>query len=71
MADDERELKEAVEHWKNSETNEKEYREKLALLLASKLNKYKLTELANITGIKRTTLYYIIWGKSGKRQQAA
>lgn len=71
MADDERELKEATEHWKNSESNQKEYREKLVMLLTSKLDRYNLTELSTMTGIKRTTLYYMIWGKRGKRQQVA
>lgn len=69
MSDDARELKEATEHWKNSENNQRALREKLVGLLVSKLDKYNLTELSGMTGIKRTTLYYMIWGKGGKRQK--
>lgn len=69
--DDERELREAVENWKTSKSHEEYNRENLSAVLRSKINKYKLTELSDVTGIKRTTLYYMIWGKSGKRRQTS
>lgn len=67
------EIKEATEKFRNSENNSKEIREQFGSLLRHYVDNdiFTLTELASITGIRRTTLYYIIWGKSGKRQQVA
>lgn len=70
---DKNDLKEATEKYKNSESNSREIREEYVALLRYLVENdiFNLTELAIETGIRRTTLYYMIWGKSGKRHQDA
>jgi hypothetical protein len=64
---DEYELGEAVDRWRLSETDQHRNRVELISLLILALEKYNLTDLSEMTGIKRTTLYYMIYGKDGKR----
>lgn len=60
------ELKEACANWRNSETDSKEAKERLVSVLVEKLKDYNITQLAVMTGINRTTLYYMMFGKEGK-----
>jgi len=41
-------------------------RQELKTALVERLTSYSMVELAEITGIKRATLYYIIWNKKGR-----
>jgi transcriptional regulator of acetoin/glycerol metabolism len=59
-------VREALDHWRTTEINHREAREELIELLIVKLDKQTITELAAETGIRRTTLYYMIFGKGGK-----
>lgn len=60
------ELKEACADWRNSENGSKEAKERLVTILIEKLQDYNITQLAVMTGINRTTLYYMMFGKEGK-----
>lgn len=60
------ELKEACDNWRNSENGSKEAKDVLVALLIEKLRDYNITQLAVMTGIKRTTLYYMMFGREGK-----
>jgi len=64
-------IKERAENWKNSGYNERELREELIEYIRELLHNYNMTELSELTGIKRTTLYYMLYGRSGKNRQSA
>ncbi len=64
--DEHEELERAVHRWRISESNHRENQEELVHLLRQKLNQFNMTELALLTNIKRTTLYYMMYKKSGK-----
>ncbi len=66
MLDKDPELTEAVENWLNSENSKKDSREELIAMMRIKLKRYSMTELEALTGIKRPTIYYMIFGKEGK-----
>lgn len=68
---DDPEIKECVDRWQNSKTEHKDNKDELIALLTLKvkMQQYNLTELAEIVGIKRTTLYYMMFGKEGKNGQ--
>jgi hypothetical protein len=58
----------AAERWKDRERARYELRALvLELLQANK----SMVEISEITGIKRTTLYYFVWGRNGKLGNAA
>ena len=59
-------LKGAVERWQTDENSEKLSRRQLVEALTIGLEKYSITELAEITGINRSTIYYMLYGRSGK-----
>lgn len=63
MLHDDEELREAAQSWRTN-------RENFRALLVLKLETLNMTELSHVTGIKRTTLYYIIYGKDGKKLAA-
>ncbi len=65
------EIRERVENWKNGELTEKELRDELIETIRTQLRIYNMTELSELTGIKRTTLYYMLYGRSGKNRQSA
>lgn len=47
-----------------------ETKEKLKIQIQTLLdNNYSMTRIARITGIRRTTLYYLMWGRDGRRSQ--
>ena len=55
-------LREAAQRWIDK-NDEKE----LVILIEEALSqKHTLTEISSYTGIKRTTLYYLVYGKDGK-----
>lgn len=70
MMPGEEEIKEAVELWKNSEENEKKHRQNASEVLRTQKAKhnYTMVQLSDIAEIKRTTLYYVMWGKDGKQR---
>lgn len=47
-------------------TNRNQAREQLRELLVKMLEEKSMSEISRITGIKRTTLYYILYGRAGK-----
>ena len=56
-------VEEALKHWKESRTHF------IALCLIYLANdEHTMTELSLITGIKRTTLYYMLFGKEGRHE---
>lgn len=58
----------AAERWKDREQAKQELRSLVLELLEANIS---MVEIAEITGIKRTTLYYFVWGRSGKLRDAA
>lgn len=62
---DEREeaLRHAADRVKDGERAKTDLRALIPDLVKSKT----MVELAEMTGIPRTTLYHIVWGKAGKR----
>lgn len=68
--DDLEDIRERVENWKNGESNEKELREELIETIRIQLQIFNMTELSELTGIKRTTLYYMLYGRGGKNRQS-
>lgn len=65
------ELKEAYRNWQKSKIHEYEANKAFIELLFIKLEIYNMTELEAITGIKRPTLYYYMYGKEGKHGRVA
>lgn len=61
---DEREV--AVQTAASPWTNKGEARLKLRELIEEMLETTTMSEISRITGIKRTTLYYILYGRNGK-----
>lgn len=53
----------AAQRWRAS----KDARDDLRVIILELLKTKNMTEISRITGIKRTTLYYFIWGRSGKQ----
>lgn len=70
MSDDQ-DIKERVDRWQSSKSEHKDNQSELIAYLIDKLEskEYNLVELSEITGIKRTTLYYMMYGKEGKSGQ--
>lgn len=46
-------------------------RTELRVVLLEMLKRKSMSDLAKITGLKRTTIYYIIYGRAGKLHDAA
>ena len=59
-------LKGAVERWQNNENIERISRQQLVEALTIGLEDYTVTQLSEITGINRSTIYYMLYGRSGK-----
>lgn len=57
----------AAERWKDRERAKQELRSLVLELLEANIS---MVEISEITGIKRTTLYYFVWGRSGKFRDA-
>lgn len=53
----------AGERWREYEKAKATLRDLIPMLRKSK----SMVELAELTGIPRTTLYYIVWGRSVKK----
>lgn len=64
-------LEAAYQNWQLSKTTEEESFKIFTDLLFNKLKRYTMTELEMITGIKRPTLYYYMYGKEGKNGTVA
>lgn len=64
-------LEAAYNNWKKSQRSEEEAFKDFTDMLFAKLQRYTMTELVAITGIKRPTLYYYMYGKDGKSGRAA
>lgn len=58
--------KEAAARWQDRKLAKDELRQ-IVMELAKTKN---MTEISVITGIKRTTLYYFVYGRKGKSQAA-
>jgi len=73
MLSDDPEIRELLERWRESESNFQEVNDELIILLLEKLHnkEYNMMELSALIGVKRTTLYYWLYGREGKngRQQ--
>jgi hypothetical protein len=63
MDDREVALRQAGEKWRDYESAKATLRELIPLLKKQRT----MVELAELTGIPRTTLYYIVWGRSVKK----
>lgn len=55
-------LREAAERWLGKQDEQ----ELVKLIEEALIQKHTLTEISSYTGIKRTTLYYLVYGKNGK-----
>ena len=60
-------LREAAARWQQKHDQE----ELVELIHQALLQKHTLTEISSYTGIKRTTLYYLVYGKQGKNGRSA
>jgi hypothetical protein len=57
----------AAERWKDREQAKQELRSLVLELLEANTS---MAQISEITGIKRTTLYYFVWGRNGKLRDA-
>lgn len=64
-------LEAAYNNWKKSQLDEEEAFKNFTNMLFSKLERYTMADLVVITGIKRPTLYYYMYGKDGKSGSVA
>jgi hypothetical protein len=55
-------LREAAQRW----LGKQDELELVKLVEEALTQKHTLTEISSYTGIKRTTLYYLVYGKDGK-----
>lgn len=71
MSTDDGAVKGAADNWRTNKSNFRESQDELVSILKERLrnNNTNLKKLAEVTGIKRTTLYYMLWGKEGKSGQ--
>lgn len=60
------ELEGAINTWRTHEKAEKETREILVDLCLEYLRNHTMVELEQRMQVKRTTLYYMLYGKAGK-----
>ncbi len=63
---DNSDLKGAIDRWQIDKNNLRTSTDHLIDLLVEYLEDHTFTELADLTGIKRSNIYYMIYGKSGK-----
>lgn len=54
------ELKERMHNWKSSKLD-------FIAFIREKLDSSTISELSQVTGIPRPTLYYMLYGRSGKK----
>lgn len=69
--DDDYYIQEALERWRKYQELEEQSKNLLRALLIKKTQTSDITQIAVTVGIKRTTLYYLLWGTDGRTRQEA
>jgi hypothetical protein len=60
---------EVAQRWREIDAKRDAIRDELLSIVEKLLEKYTMSQVAEIVGIKRTTLYYVLWGKDGRPQK--